>query len=228
MSEQVGPFHVVDLTPARRVWLNVLDLPGPKHCMYGLLEVDVTVPRQFIAEHKARTGETLSFTGFLTFCLARAVDEDKAVQAYLKGRKQLVLFDDVNVGLMVEQKQGEKRALMGHLIQGANHKTYLEIHQEIRSVQPMPISPSEVMPSWTCSVMSLPLPLSRLFITLLRIFTAGEPPPGWPPLLAQLMLGYAMDLFVDTAKVAGEFGVRLTSLDEYIKGLLPNTPVRMG
>jgi hypothetical protein len=76
--------------------------------------------------------------------------------------------------------------------------------------------------------MSLPLPLSRLFITLLRIFTAGEPPPGWPPLLAQLMLGYAMDLFVDTAKVAGEFGVRLTSLDEYIKGLLPNTPVRMG
>lgn len=35
--------------------------------MYGLLEVDVTVVRQFIAEHKTRTGETLSFTGFLTY-----------------------------------------------------------------------------------------------------------------------------------------------------------------
>jgi pyruvate/2-oxoglutarate dehydrogenase complex dihydrolipoamide acyltransferase (E2) component len=111
MSEKSGPYRVVDLPPARRVIINMLDLSAPKHCMYGLLEVDVTVARQFIAEHKARTGETLSFTGFLTLCLACAVDKDKAVQAYLKGRKQLVLFDDVDVGLMVERKIGEKSAL---------------------------------------------------------------------------------------------------------------------
>jgi pyruvate/2-oxoglutarate dehydrogenase complex dihydrolipoamide acyltransferase (E2) component len=175
MSEQVGPYHVVDLSPARRAWLNMLDLSGPKHCMYGLLEVDVTVARQFIAEHKARTGETLSFTGFLVFCLARAVDEDKTVQAYLKGRKQLVLFDDVNVGLMVEGKTGEKRALMGHVIRGANHKTYLEIHQEIRSVQSEPVPPSRGMPTWFRSAMLLPWPLSRLFNALLGMAARRDP-----------------------------------------------------
>jgi len=47
------------------------------------------------------------------------VDEDKSIQAYRKGDKHLVLFDDVNVGLMVERKVGEKRALMGHTIQAA-------------------------------------------------------------------------------------------------------------
>jgi hypothetical protein len=98
MSESNRPYQVVELTPARRAWLNILDLPRPTHSMYALLEVDVTVPRQLIAEHKARTGETLSFTGFLTSCLARAVDEDKSVQAYLKGRGQIVLFDKVDVG----------------------------------------------------------------------------------------------------------------------------------
>jgi hypothetical protein len=36
------------------------------HSMVGLLEVDVTIPRQLIATHKARTGETLSFTGYIT------------------------------------------------------------------------------------------------------------------------------------------------------------------
>ncbi len=45
------------------------------------------------------------------------------------------MFDDVNVGLMVERKVGEKRALMGHTIQAANRKTYREIHDEIRRVQ---------------------------------------------------------------------------------------------
>ncbi len=130
--------------------------------MYGLLEVDVTVAKQFIEEHKAQTGETLSFTGFLAFCLARAVDENKAVQAYLKGRKQLVVFDDVDVGLMVERKIGEKRALMGHVIRGANRKTYREIHQEIRSVQSKPVPPNRGMPSWFHSALLLPWPLSRL------------------------------------------------------------------
>ena len=113
------------------MWVNALELSWPAHTMYGLLEVDVTVARKLIAEHKAHTGETLSFAGFLTFCLARAVDDDKTIQAYRKGSRQLVLFDDVNVGLMVERKVGEKRALMGHVIRAANRKTYREIHDEI-------------------------------------------------------------------------------------------------
>jgi hypothetical protein len=69
LNNKIGPYRVVDLPPARRVMVNMLDLSETRHCMYGLLEVDVTVARQFIAEHKAGTGETLSFTGFLTLCL---------------------------------------------------------------------------------------------------------------------------------------------------------------
>ncbi len=113
MNEKIGPYHVVDLTPGRRVWVNTLDLTWPAHSMYGLLEVDVTVARQFIAEHEARTGETLSFTGFLTYCLARAVDEDKTIQAYRKADRRLVMFDDVNVGLMVEAEGWREARLDG-------------------------------------------------------------------------------------------------------------------
>jgi hypothetical protein len=143
--------------------------------MYGLLEVDVTVARKLIAEHEARTGETLSFAGFLTFCLARAVDEDKTIQAYRKGDRQLLLFDDVNVGLMVERKIGEKRALMGPVVQAANRKTYREIHDEIRRVQSEPVPPGRGMASWFRSAMLLPWPLSRLVIALLRLNGRRDP-----------------------------------------------------
>jgi pyruvate/2-oxoglutarate dehydrogenase complex dihydrolipoamide acyltransferase (E2) component len=175
MNTNALPYHVVDLAPGRRAWLNALDLAGPTHWMYGLLEVDVTVPRHFITEHKARTGEALSFTGFLVYCLARAVDENKEVQAYLKGRKQIILFDDVHVGMMVEHKAGEKTALMGHIIQGANRKTYREIHQEIRTVQSEPVPPSRGMPIWFRSAMLLPWPLSRLVKALLAMATRRDP-----------------------------------------------------
>jgi pyruvate/2-oxoglutarate dehydrogenase complex dihydrolipoamide acyltransferase (E2) component len=143
--------------------------------VYGLLEVDVTIARQFIAAHKARTGETLSFTGFLTVCLARAVDEDKGVQAYLKGSKQLLLFDDVDVGLMVERKVEGKPTLMGYVIRGANHKTYREIHQEIRTVQSEPVPASRGMPTWLRSALLLPWPLSRLVGAVLGALMRRDP-----------------------------------------------------
>ena len=175
MMEKTGSYHVVDLSPGRRVMLNMLDLHGPAHCMYGLMEVDVTSARQFIAEHKARTGEVFSFTGYLTFCLARAVDENKTVQAYLKDRKQLVVFDDVDVGLMIERKIGEKSVLTGHVIRGAQRKTYLEIHQEIRSVQSNRAPASAEMVSWFRSAMLLPWPLPRLFNAVFGMVVRHNP-----------------------------------------------------
>ncbi len=175
MNGKTGPYHVVDLTPGRRVWLNTLDLSWTPHTIYGLLEVDVTAARRFIAEHKARTGETLSFTGYLAFCLARAVDEDNSVQAYLKGRKQLIVFDEVNVGIMIEGKVGDKRALMGHVIRSANRKTFREIHDEIRSVQSAPAPSNRGMPNWFRFVMLLPWPLSTPIKVLLGMIMRRNP-----------------------------------------------------
>jgi hypothetical protein len=175
MNERTGPYHVVDFPPERRGMPSFNDLYWRKHCMYGLLEVDVTVVRQFIEDYKAQTGELLSFTGYLTFCLARTVEENTAVQAYQKGRKQLIVFDDVNVGLVVERKIGEKHALMGHVIRGANHKTYREIHQQIRSAQSNPVPPGAGMPTWFDSALSLLWPLSRLFRTLLGMAKRRNP-----------------------------------------------------
>jgi pyruvate/2-oxoglutarate dehydrogenase complex dihydrolipoamide acyltransferase (E2) component len=175
MNDKIGPYQVVDLPPARRALMNALDLTAPKHYMYGLLEVDVTVVRQFIAEHKARTGEAFSFTGFLAYCLARAVEENKEVQAYLKGRNQLIMFDDVNVALMVEHKGEGKTGLMGHVIQGANHKTYREIYQEIRSAQSKPVPASRGVPTWFSSALLLPWPLSGLVKALMGMVMRHNP-----------------------------------------------------
>jgi pyruvate/2-oxoglutarate dehydrogenase complex dihydrolipoamide acyltransferase (E2) component len=175
MKTETTPYQVIELSAGRRMMTAANDLYWQKHCLYGLLEVDVTIARQFIEQHKAQTGEQLSFTGFLAYCLARAVDEDKTVQAYKKGRKQLVVFDNVDVMMMVEHKAGEKRALMGHMIQGANHKTCQEIHEEIRRVQSEPLPPARGMPSWFRSALLLPWPLPKLVKALLEMAVRRDP-----------------------------------------------------
>jgi 2-oxoacid dehydrogenases acyltransferase (catalytic domain) len=175
MNQKIGPYHVVDLPAARREIPNYLDLIWWKHCIYGMLEVDVTVTKQFIEEYKAQTGELLSFTGYLVFCFAQAVEEDKSVQAYLKGRKQLVLFDDVDVGMTIERQIDGAKAPMGHIMRAANRKSYLEIHQEIRAVQARPVPPNKGMAPWFRTAMLLPWPLPRLVNALIRTAMRRDP-----------------------------------------------------
>ncbi|HEX6760532.1 MAG TPA: hypothetical protein VF086_19315 [Propionibacteriaceae bacterium] len=161
-------YRVIEIPPALRDTHNYLDLYWWKHSIYALLEVDVTSARHFIEEHEARTGEALSFTGYLAFCLGRAVDEDKSVQAYPKGRKHLVIFDDVDVFLPVEREVGETRAAIPYIIRRANHRSYLEIHREIRGFQTQPVQPGTGPPSAFRFMMSTPWPLPRLFVRLIR------------------------------------------------------------
>jgi pyruvate/2-oxoglutarate dehydrogenase complex dihydrolipoamide acyltransferase (E2) component len=175
MNNKPTPYHIVDMPPERRGMAAFQELKAGKHCMYALLEADVTVAREFIEKYKSTTGEQLSFTGYLIACLARAVDEDKTVQAYRKGSKQLVVFDDVDVGFMIELQKGEKRFLTGRVIRGANHKTFWEIHQEIRSLQSTQTLADEQSVAWFRSAMLLPWPLSGWFKAIFRIVMRNNP-----------------------------------------------------
>jgi pyruvate/2-oxoglutarate dehydrogenase complex dihydrolipoamide acyltransferase (E2) component len=175
MSNTALPYRVVEIPPSRRDTHNYLDLYWWRHSIYALLEVDVTVARQFIEEHKAQTGEALSFTGYLAFCLARVVDEDKSVRAYPKGRKHLVIFDDVDAFLPVERKLGGTSAAIPYVIRRANQKTFLEIHHEIREFQNQPVPPSQGMAAAFRFMMSTPWPLPRLFVRLIRTVTRRNP-----------------------------------------------------
>jgi hypothetical protein len=102
--------------------------------MYGLVEVDVTVPRRRIRAHRERTGEQVSFTAFLVACLARAVGEHPTVAAFRSGRR-LVVFDQVDVATLVEVTAGGARFPLPHVVRSAEQKTVRAIHDEIRGVQ---------------------------------------------------------------------------------------------
>ena len=115
--------------------LETLQTWALKHPIHGLLEVDVTDVRQFIRDHKARTGESLSLTAFIIACVGRAVDENRAVHALRNCRRELVLFDDVDLTTIVEVTRREARYPVPLIVRAANRKTFQEIHEEIRAVQ---------------------------------------------------------------------------------------------
>lgn len=103
--------------------------------MHGLVEVDVTEARRRIREIAAGTGERISFTAFLIGCLARAVSEDPEVQAFRRGYRRLVIFDDVDVAVLLEVDADGVRVPLFHVVRDAGRRSTREIHEEIRRAQ---------------------------------------------------------------------------------------------
>lgn len=129
-------FTLVPFSRERQVVVDSLAIGIQRHVVHGFVEIDVTKARQFMREHKAHTGETLSFTAFIAACFAHAVDAHKSVQAYRDWRNRLVIFDDVDVVVMIEAEKD--KVAIPHIIRAANQKTFRQIHDEIRAVQSKP------------------------------------------------------------------------------------------
>jgi pyruvate/2-oxoglutarate dehydrogenase complex dihydrolipoamide acyltransferase (E2) component len=129
--------HTVEPFPAaRRIIAEAGRMGSRRSLIHGLLEIDVTRARTLLHEHKASTGEALSFTAFIVKCLAQAIDQDRRVQAYRNWRNQLIVFDEVDVVTLIEAERGG--VAIPHIIRAANRKSFREIHDEIRAVQTKP------------------------------------------------------------------------------------------
>ena len=162
MRKNHNDYKVVPYPKIRRLLSLMMSSVQRKRMIHGLIEVDVTRARRYLREHKTKTGETLSFTAFITSCLAQAVDENKSLHACRKGKKRLVLFDEVDVATQVEREVGGQKQNITCIVRAANKKTFREIHHEFRTAQV-----EDVEKAWTASrafhwILFLPILLFRI------------------------------------------------------------------
>ncbi|MFW9887520.1 MAG: hypothetical protein ACFFER_05020 [Candidatus Thorarchaeota archaeon] len=97
-----------------------------KHRMLGLFEADVTEARKTLHNHKEKTGESISFTGWIAACVGKAVAVHKQVHALMIGR-HFVIFDDVNINILIETTIEGRPYPVNYILKSANEKTVVEI-----------------------------------------------------------------------------------------------------
>jgi pyruvate/2-oxoglutarate dehydrogenase complex dihydrolipoamide acyltransferase (E2) component len=143
MKKSHDGYKIVPFPRVRSIVRTIARVARHKYIIRGLVEIDVTRARQSIREHKARTGESLSFTAFLAACVGHAVAMNKSVHAYRNWRNQLVLFDDVDINIQVERDMQGQKFSLPYIVRGANRKTVRDIHEEIRAAQADPVGGRE-------------------------------------------------------------------------------------
>lgn len=131
-------YTIESIPKMRRFTLDAGYLGRRRHIVHGLIEVDVTTARKYIKHREIKTGEKLSFTAFVIFCLSKAIEKNPHMHAYRNWRNQLIIFEDVNINSMVEIERDGRKIPIPHIFKAVNRKSYVDIHNEIRSTQKNP------------------------------------------------------------------------------------------
>ncbi|MHA2309595.1 MAG: 2-oxo acid dehydrogenase subunit E2, partial [Candidatus Heimdallarchaeaceae archaeon] len=123
-------------SPKRQILSDFNDEAASRHHVLGLLEIDVTDARRIIKEYEEREGLKLSFTGWIAKVIGDAVNENKRLNSFLKGRTKIIVFENVDISIMIEIKNEKGQNIpYNYIIRKVETKSVREITEEIRSVQ---------------------------------------------------------------------------------------------
>jgi pyruvate/2-oxoglutarate dehydrogenase complex dihydrolipoamide acyltransferase (E2) component len=161
-------FDLEPIPAMRRFAFDSGYLGRKRHIVHGLIEVDITTAREHIEEHKRETGEKLSLTAFIIFCLSKAIENHPHLHAYRDWRNRLVIYRDINITSMFEIEFGIKKIPVPHVFRATNRKTFKQIHDELRSIQIKPHASDETrFMRW---FLILPAFLRRIFYWMVMKF----------------------------------------------------------
>jgi pyruvate/2-oxoglutarate dehydrogenase complex dihydrolipoamide acyltransferase (E2) component len=127
-------YRYVSLSMNRRMVAASASVGRDRSNIHALAEADITEVRGIMAEHRQKTGEPLSLTAFVVFCLARAIAENPQLNSFRKGGRQ-ILLDDVTISVLVEREVAGERVPEPFGVSAAQSKSYRQIHEEIRAAQ---------------------------------------------------------------------------------------------
>lgn len=138
------PYEIRKIPRSRLATIDVFAAGMRKHHVSALLEFDVTEARARLAGMKER-GTRVSFNAWLVQVIAQALAKHREAAAYLLGGRKLILFDDINISVMVEKAIGSRKVPMPMVIERAAGKTAAEITREIDEAKGQALEAKDVV-----------------------------------------------------------------------------------
>ena len=115
-----------------------------KHHLVAMLEFDVT---ESIARLRnlRKNGIAVSFNSWLIKVIGTVLHKHSEASAYLYNKKRLIIFDDINVSLIVEKKIGDAKVPIPLVIEKTNEKSAQEITREIEKAKDQELTSDDIV-----------------------------------------------------------------------------------
>ncbi|MBK9391229.1 MAG: 2-oxo acid dehydrogenase subunit E2 [Bacteroidetes bacterium] len=105
-----------------------------RHHVAAILEFDVTDSRKKLQELR-KNGTNISFNGWLLRVIGMTLKNHPEASAFLYSKRKLLIFDDINISIMIEKKINGNKVPVPVVIEKTNEKSALEITAEIEAAK---------------------------------------------------------------------------------------------
>lgn len=129
------PRHEIVSYPASRIGtIDLGRIAARRHHITGLLEIDTTELLAHLRSLK-REGVRVSLFALITKAVGDAIAENRYIHAAALGKRKLVVFEDVDISVVVEREVDGQKVPIPLLIRDTNKKSARAIYEEIRAAQ---------------------------------------------------------------------------------------------
>jgi len=138
------PYHFRSIPSSRLATFDVFAVGMRRHHVSALLELDVSRGREKIRKLKA-AGAEISFTAWLIALIARALKAYPEATAYRYGKRRLMVFENINISVVVEKELDGRRVPVPMVIERASEKSVSGISREMATAKRQQLSGRDVV-----------------------------------------------------------------------------------
>lgn len=138
-------FKIQKFPSTRIATIDVGEMGKRKHHISGLIELDVTTSREKIREYNKNNKPNISFNAWLISVICKTIKEHNTVASFRKGKNKRIIFDDINVSLIVEKETGGQKVPIPLLIKQAHKISIENITKQIADARQKQLSKDEIV-----------------------------------------------------------------------------------
>lgn len=127
----MNKFKIQGFPKSRIASIDVCDIGKQKHHITGLVEFDVTESRMKIREYNKNHNPKISFNAWLISVIGKTVKKYEASSSYLIRKSKLIIFNDINISIIVEKELNGMKVPIPLIIEKANEQSIESISMQI-------------------------------------------------------------------------------------------------
>jgi len=137
-------FNYHKIPQSRIATFDVYSIGMLKHHVSALLEFDVTDSREKLRALK-RAGKKVSFNAWIIKVISKALEQHPEATGYIHSKKKLIIFNDINISIMVEKEWDGRKVPIPLVIEKTNEKDVEEIAREIEDARNQELSGKDIV-----------------------------------------------------------------------------------
>lgn len=123
-------------SPIRNLIADHLSVASRKNMIHSLIEIDITDVLRKLKEKQKEEQVGYSINAYILYILCQSLKKHKELLAMRKGRNKLVVFDEIDLLVVVEKRLKKQQSIpMATIMRGACQLTFKEMNDLLRHYQ---------------------------------------------------------------------------------------------